>query len=481
MKQTTLPTYETFAAAAGRPCRWPDLPVVCVQGLGFVGAAMAAAVASAMDDQGKPCFNVIGVDLDSPVGRPKIDCLNAGQLPMPCNDQKFVLAIQQAHERGNLVATSDVSAYQIASTVVVDVPFDIEDIQGKPSLPWGMFKSAVRTVLENVQPGTLILVETTVPPGTCEKVVAPEARDVMARRGLPEDAVLIAHSYERVMPGDHYFDSIVRFWRVYAGLTPQAAEACRAFLSRVIDVDNFPLTQLANTTASETAKVLENSYRATTIAFIEEWGRFAESVGIDLFEVIRAIRIRPTHSNMRQPGFGVGGYCLTKDPLMARLAAKEVFQLDGLDFPFSSMAVKTNHVMPLVTLDKIEKTLGGLAGKHLLLLGVSYRSDVGDTRYSPSETFVLEARRRGGRVDCHDPLLTYWPELDMQMPEQVPSPDGYDAVVFAVGHAPYRDIDIPAWAGGCNVLIFDANCVLSDQQLQAVRDHQIAFQSIGRG
>src|SRR5262249_19673396 len=156
-----------------------------------------------------------------------------------------------------------------------------------------------------------------------------------------------------------------------SGATPAAADACEAFLSQIINVQAYPLTRLHSTTASETAKVLENSYRAINIAFIEEWGQFAEEVGIDLFEVIDAIRVRPTHNNIRQPGFGVGGYCLTKDPLFAAVAARDLFDREDLAFPFSSRAVEVNARMPLRTLDRVRNLLGGsLTGRRLLLLGV---------------------------------------------------------------------------------------------------------------
>ena len=106
---------------------------------------------------------------------------------------------------------------------------------------------------------------------------------------------------------------------------------------------------------------MENTFRATTIALMEEWGRFAETVGVDLFEVVDAIRMRPTHANMRTPGFGVGGYCLTKDPLFAKLAASELWDTP-MEFPFSSAAVRTNDEAPLVALDRVRRLLGGIAG-----------------------------------------------------------------------------------------------------------------------
>ena len=442
---------------------------VCIQGLGFVGAAMAVAVAKARVPTGQPRFNVVGVDLPNPQGRERIEALNAGRFPFTTVDEQLISAVRDARTAGNLRATSDTLAFGDADIIIIDVNLDLVDAPAGPSLGLDTLRRAVRDVGSVMKPGTLVIVETTTPPGTTAKIVAPELEAAMRARGLAADAFLLAHSYERVMPGADYFDSIVNYWRVYAGHTPAAADAAETFLSAVINVRDFPLTRLASTTASETAKVFENSYRAVNIAFIEEWARFAEAVGIDLFSVIDAIRKRPTHSNMRQPGFGVGGYCLTKDPLFAQLAAREIWQQDELDFPFCRQAVSLNHAMPLVSLNKLDAQLGGLAGRKILLLGVSYRQDVGDTRHSPSESFYAEALARGAAVTCHDPLVTHWPGLVEDMPRTLPSPAGFDAVVFAVPHAEYRAIDMPRWLGAARPLVFDANNVLTAPQRAAAR------------
>lgn len=456
-------------------------PLVCVQGLGFVGSAMAIAVASACEPDGTPCFDVAGVELATPDGEAKVQAINAGRVPVATTDRKLPAALAAAHERGNLFATTDESVYESASVAIVDVPLDVAHTNDGPAVAFDGFRAAIRTVGRRLPAGSLVIVETTVPPGTCERVVVPELAAALAERGLPPDAVLVAHSYERVMPGDGYFDSIVNFWRNYAGHTPEAAEACEAFLSRVVNVDEYPLTRLHSTTACETAKVLENSYRATTIALMEEWGRFAESVGVDLFEVISTIRRRPTHSNMRQPGFGVGGYCLTKDPLLGAVAARQLFGLD-VEFPFATLAVETNRRMPLVSLQMLDALLGeGLAGKNILLLGVSYRQDVADTRFSPSEIFVREAVDRGGSVVCHDPLVTAWPELDVPVANELPPVDRFDAVVFAVPHREYRELDVEHWLNSARPVVLDANNVLSPAQHGILRGLGCAVASVGRG
>lgn len=456
---------------------------VCVQGLGFVGSAMALAIANAKDKNGDPLYNVIGIDVPNEAGYRKAMSINEGVFPFENNDRKLENAQQNAYKNGNLWATTEAGYFQYADVVVVDINLDVKytDDQ-KPLLDLKLFKTAIHTLGQQVQPGTLIIVETTVPPGTCERIVYPIIEEEFSKRNIDSKEIFIAHSYERVMPGENYFDSIVNFWRVYSGIDQDSADMCQKFLESVISTDKYPLTRLEKTTATEIAKVLENSYRATTIAFIEEWGRFAEAVHVDLFEVIDAIRMRPTHSNMRQPGFGVGGYCLTKDPYFAPLAAKEIFGLENMDFPFSVQAVRTNNAMPLVSLNKIEALLdGNLKGKKLLVLGVSYRQDVGDTRYSPTEIFVKEAKRRGAEVICEDPLVDYWNEMDMKVLDEIPELNGYDAVIFTVQHKQYTSLDFKSLSLEKGILFFDANCVLSKEQRSDIEQlKDIKFACIGR-
>jgi len=243
------------------------------------------------------------------------------------------------------------------------------------------------------------------------------------------------------------------------------------------------LSRLGSTTASEIGKLLENSYRATNIAFIEEWGRFAESVGVDIYEVIEAVRKRSTHSNIRQPGFGVGGYCLTKDPLFAKIAAKEIFGLGGHDFPFSSKAVEVNKKMPLITLEKIKTYYNGsITGKKILIMGVSYKQDIGDTRYSPSETFYHETIKAGAEITGYDPMVEYWEEIDTKVLNDLPPINEYDIVVFAVPHREFRDIDFRLWIPNSKeCLIFDANNVLTKKQLLDIARTKCGYLSIGRG
>jgi nucleotide sugar dehydrogenase len=457
-------------------------PVVCVQGLGFVGLAMALATACARREDGSPAFEVVGVELDNEAGRGRMEAVNAGRLPFRSSDPKMEQAMTRAAGDGNLRATTDPEAYREATVAIVDIGLDVAVAEQGPIVDFEDLRAAVRELASRLPPGALILVETTVPPGTCSKVIAPEIEQAVGQRDLPPGSILLAHAYERVMPGPDYFDSIVNFWRVYAGHTREAADACERFLSSVVNTDEYPLTRLSSTTASETAKVLENSYRAMNIAFMEEWGRFAEAADLDLFEAIDAIRVRPTHSNIRQPGFGVGGYCLTKDPLFAEYGARELLGFEQLEFPFSERAVEVNREMPMVTLDRVDELLDGLEGKRLLLLGVSYREGVADTRESPGAFFIAQARERGAEVVAHDPLVGGWDGAGGEaVLNELPPADGFDAVIFAVAHPEYSQTDIKGWLGAATPVIVDASRVVSVEELRSLAATGRTVWSIGRG
>jgi len=139
--------------------------------------------------------------------------------------------------------------------------------------------------------------------------------------------------------------------------------------------------------------------------------------------------------------------------------------------------------MPLVTLNKLRKYFGGsVKGKKILLLGISYREDVGDTRYSPSETFFTEAQKEGAQIIVHDPLVEYWEETKMHVPKNLTDPNSFDAIVFAVPHQAYREISFNNWLKpNYNGLIFDSNNVLTDKQRNMLNDMNINLLSIGRG
>jgi len=455
---------------------------IVIQGLGFVGSAMATAISSKLDVYGNPKFNVIGVDLDNKSGSARIDSINKGKFPFNTKDKKLQNELKKSVDRGNLEATTNNEVYSSADVIIVSINCDLINIDGHYQIALNDFVDSLKIIAEQIRENTLLIIESTVPPGTCQKLIQPIFISHFQDKNLDVKKFYLAHSYERVMPGDQYYDSIVNFWRVYSGINEHSKRKCEEFLSQIINVEKFPLTKLENITSSEIGKLLENSYRAVNIAFMEEWGRFAEDAGVDLYDIIDAIKVRPTHSNMMQPGFGVGGYCLTKDPLFAKIASKEILNLKGHTFPFSTQAVKINNEMPLVTLNKIKNYFkGSLNRKKILLMGVAYRKDVSDTRFSPSEKFVIEAENEGAIVDVYDPLVDYWNELNKEVIHQLPSSSKYDSIIFAVPHEDFSGIVISDWVKTNDTLIFDANNVLNKNQFLDIKRNKLNYISIGRG
>ena len=457
-----------------------DRKIVCVQGLGFVGAANAIAIASARDGAGDPLYAVVGVDLPTENGRERAAALNRGAFPFPTTDAALVAAAQSVRAAGNLVAVTDAGVFGAADIIVVEIGLDIEDKAVTPKVDLPPFRAAIGTVGDHMKPDALILLESTVPPGTTERIVAPLLRERLAARSLPTQALKLAYCYERVMPGDGYLASIVDMWRVYAGMTTEAADAAEAFLSSFIDTAKRPLTRLDSTRAVETAKVLENTFRAVNIALIDEWEKFARRIDVDLFEVLKAIRVRPTHQNIRYPGLGVGGNCLSKDPMFGQKSAHDIFGLADVAFPLSTAAVTINDRMPAATVALLEEMCpGGLAGKRVLILGASYREDVGDTRYSPSLTLAAMLAEKRAIVAFADPLVDG--EIGVPLHRDLPDAHGFDAVILAVGHKQYRAIDLAAWSGAQRPVVLDANGVLSRRQLQSLQDAGFKVAAIGRG
>ena len=416
--------------------------VVVVQGLGFVGAVMSLVCANALTEE----YAVIGIDLPTPGSFWKIKSINAGRFPIVASDPQIDIFYQNARKKNNFYATYDPYCFSKADAIIIDINLDVDKQAdfNKELESYGVnlngFKKAITSIAEVCKEDVLVLVETTVPPGTCGHIVKPIMDELFAKRALPLNYKL-GHSYERVMPGPDYIDSIQNFYRVYAGIDERSADATEKFLKTIISTDKYPLTRLGNTNATEMSKVLENSYRAMNIAFMVEWSRFAEEAGVNLYEVVNAIRMRPTHKNIMYPGIGVGGYCLTKDPLLASWAKQNIFNSDN-GLLQSEMGVKINDKMPLYAFQYLQREYKQpIAGKNVLMLGVSYRSNVGDTRYSPVEYMFNYLEKEGAVIETHDPYVSFWEEkertVSQELDEVLSKP--WDIVVISTGHVEYKE------------------------------------------
>ncbi len=488
--------------------------IVVVLGVGFVGAVMAAIVADVEDKAGKPTKFVLGVQRPSPRSYWKIPVLNKGISPVKAEDPEVDPLIHRTVlEKKTLLATYNDEVLCLADVVVVDVQLDFlkEELGNCRSgnVEMSALEESFETIARKIQAECLVLIETTVAPGTTEQIALPVMRKIFRQRGIKTDP-LLAHSYERVMPGRQYVASIRDFWRVCSGVNDKARKRVEKFLNEVIHVDKFPLTVLDRPIESETAKIVENSYRATILGFLDEWSLFAERNGVDIGKVIKAIKVRPTHSNMIFPGPGVGGYCLPKDGGLGVWAYKHVFGFEDDIFRITPKAIDINdtralHAAQLVR-DALRNMSVPIAGAEVLVCGASYREDVGDTRYSGSEVLVRRLSEMGAEIRVHDPYVDRWWEFEKQdeypvrgkekffrnqkklkslkvSKELTKSLPSCDALVLAVRHEEYLDLspsEIVRLAGK-PIAIIDCFLILTDDKIKQYIELGCEVKGLGRG
>jgi nucleotide sugar dehydrogenase len=492
--------------------------IVVVMGVGFVGAVMAGVVADSVDpDTGEPCYFVIGMQRPSVRSYWKIPYLNKGVAPVEAEDPEVAPLIERCvKERKNLVASFSYDALSLADVVVVDVQCDyhketLGDVK-KGHADIAALESSLEVIGHKIEPNCLVLIETTVPPGTTEYIAGPIIRKAFEKRGIHDSEPLLAHSFERVMPGRNYVASIRDFWRVCSGINDKARERVVRFLSNVINVQKYPLTVLDSPIESETCKIVENSYRATILAFLDEWSRFAERNRVDLTKVIQAIKVRPTHSNIIFPGPGIGGYCLPKDGGLGVWAYNTLMGFDDDNFKITPKAIDINDTRALhvaeLTRDALRNMGKIVPVSKIALLGASYREDVGDTRYSGSELIVRKLTEMGGEVVVHDPYVKHWWELEKQdtypapghswarffrnqenltetrmVPELKDVLKGVDAVILAVRHELYLSLtpDRVAEMVGNPMAMVDCFGILDDAAIQQYFELGCEVKGLGRG
>ena len=491
--------------------------IVVVMGLGFVGAVMAGVVADSVDKKtGKPSKFVIGMQRPSTRSFWKMPLINRGISPVKAEDPEVAPMIERCvKEKKTLTATFTYDALKLADILVVDVQCDFLKQElgnlGSGYADISALETSFKTIGQKISPQCLILIETTVPPGTTEYVAYPMIKKAFMSRGI-EDEPLLAHSFERVMPGRDYVRSVRDFWRVCSGINEESREKVTRFLSEILNVEEYPLTVLDKPIESETCKIVENSYRATVLAFLDEWSLFAETNGVDLIKVINAIKVRPTHSNIIFPGPGIGGYCLPKDGGLGLWAYKHLLGFENDIFKITPQAININDTRALHAAQLVRDALRNMgrivAASQLTLLGVSYREDVGDTRYSGSEIIIRKLTEMGAEVKAHDPYVQHWWELEKQdtypttatswsrffrNQEQLSkfrmTPDlegalkGSDAVIFAVRHEPYLQLepDEVVSMAGSPLAVVDCFGILDDAKIERYFELGCEVKGLGRG
>jgi len=373
---------------------------VVVFGQGYVGLPLALAACNAG-------FDVTGID----VNEEKVFKISSGQSPI---EDIFSSELNQAINSGNFRITQEVKYDNTVNIICVCVPTPLGN-NHQPDLE--VLESAVKDLGQSLKPGMLVIIESTIQPGTTRNVVIP----ILEREsGLSRDQFLVAYSPERIDPANKKW-KINNTPKLVAGLTEEAAQKAKEFYSKFINqVDICESLEVA-----ETAKLLENSFRLVNISFVNELAIFCQKIGIDINDVVKAAATKPYGFMPFYPSVGVGGHCIPVDPLYLASAAKEA----GAPTRFIELADQINLEMPKYFVGRANEILGGLKGKKVLVIGVAYKPNVADVRETPVATLIEGLEKAGASVSWHDDLVKTW-----NSQTSVPITDQYDLAIIATPH-----------------------------------------------
>lgn len=352
---------------------------VTVVGQGYVGLPLAIAAAQA----GHFVFG-----LDNNVG--KIALLGLGKTVIEDLSDDV---IKKCIDSKLFLPTTDESVISSSDLVLICVPTPLSD-DHKPDLT--LLVNAITTVGKNIKSGSLVIVESTIEPGTCRNILLPI---LLQESGFKLDEVEIAYSPERIDPSNKKW-GIRNTPKLVAGLTENSARRASEFYGKFIE----SITICSSLEIAETAKLLENSFRFVNISFINELAIFCQKIKIDVNEVISAASTKPYGFMLFYPSIGVGGHCIPVDPLYLANAATAV----GAPSRLIGLADQINQEMPGYFVGRAEEKIGGLKNKKVVVVGVSYKPNVADTRESPVEALISGLRGKGAQVIWHDDLVKVW-------------------------------------------------------------------------
>lgn len=393
---------------------------VAVFGLGYVGLPLVEAASRH--------FLVIGYDTDADV----TSSLNRGVSHIQDLDDAQVLAMTKRGFR----ATSQASEVSDATVFVICVPTPLSDTGG-PDLK--AVRAAAATISTHLKPGDLVILESTTYPGTTDSVVAPILEESGLRAGHD---FFLAFSPERIDPGNSHF-TIANTPKVVGGMTASCRDAAASFYQSF--VSEVVLTK--GLREAEMAKLLENTYRHVNIALVNEMLRFSNDLGINLWDVINAAASKPFGFQAFYPGPGVGGHCIPIDP---NYLSHFVRAQTGYAFRLVELAQEINAQMPTYVVSRVQDRLNAdgvsLHGARVLLLGVSYKADISDTRESPAISVARNLSTKGATLSYHDPFVNHF-VVDGTPLERLDSVESsialFDCVVFLQSHSTY-DVDLLA-------------------------------------
>jgi len=420
---------------------------VVVVGVGYVGLPLALLARA----RG---YHVRGIDVDEE-RRAAVRDADVADLDPP-----FVTALRKKP----LELWGHFGPVRDAHIVIICVPTPVDD-EHNPDL--SIVEEVARRVGRNLRRGTLVVLESTVHPGTCEEIVIPILERSSGLRAGVDFSV--AHCPERINPGDKTWP-IQQIPRV-VGATTQKALALAAYFYR--SILNAPVHEMANIKEAEAVKVVENSFRDVNIAFVNELAMSFGKLDIDVGHVLRGAATKPFGFMLHQPGCGVGGHCIPVDPYYLIRYAKN----NGFSHRFLSLARAINEGMPAYTVSLAEeklRTLGlKLKGSTVALLGLSYKADVSDLRESPSFKIEHILERAGAQVRTFDEHAQ-----DRSSARSLAEAlTGADAAIIATAHSEFAALPPSTFIShGVRVVVDGRNCLSKEKYLRA----GILYRGIGR-
>ena len=352
---------------------------ITVVGQGYVGLPLAIAAAES---------GLIVFGLDSDKGR--IQDLCKGMSPFSDISSKVIC---KNLDSKNYKPTTDVSVIAESEIILICVPTPIT-VERTPDLSF--LVSAISSVAKNLRKGSLIIIESTIEPGTCKNLLLPI---LLKESGLGADDFDLAYSPERIDPANLSW-TIKNTPKLLAGLTSNAVERSYKFYDQFVD----SIIICSSIEIAETAKLLENSFRLINISFINEISQFCQKLAIDVTEVIKAAATKPYGFMPFYPSIGVGGHCIPVDPLYLSNKAREI----GARTSFIDLADQINQEMPGYFVGRAEEKLSGLKNKKILIVGVAYKPNVADVRETPVAALISGLRNKGAQVSWHDDLVKEW-------------------------------------------------------------------------
>lgn len=394
---------------------------IAVVGLGHIGLPLAVQYAGRGHD-------VVGCDLDVRI----VTEINAGRSPHD-DEVALVERVPELVRTGRLRATTDdAEGVRTAEVVVVIVPVAVD---AERQIDFGPIDAATRDIARGLQPGTLVVYETTLPVGTTRDRFGPMLE---AGSGLTLDRDLfLAFSPERVLVGRVLLD-LRRYPKIVGGTSPESTRRAVEFYASALD-DGTEVRAVANAETAEMTKLAETTYRDVNIALANEYARYAARRGIDVSEVIEAANSQP-YSHIHLPGVGVGGHCIPVYPHF-------LFNTDP-ELRIPPLARTINEEMGAFAVSLIEERIGPVRGVDVLVLGIAYRADVREDAFSSAFRLRDELAEAGAVVHGHDPYFSseHLAGLGFR-PYDLAAPTPVRAAIMQAPHAAYRSLDLSSIPG----------------------------------